>query len=245
MEAISRRMLFRTGALAAGGLVAAGALAGCSSESATSALAASTTTTLPAKTPDQALARLMAGNARYVAGDPINEGRDIYRRESVTSTQTPFAVILTCSDSRVAPEVIFDEGIGDLFVVRVAGNTGATPITQGSIEYAVEHLHSILVMVLGHEGCGAVKAALGVAAGGAMPDGQIGAVVEPILPAASAALSLPKDQQLGAAIQQNALNQAGLLSGLGPVLAPDVSAGKVKVVSAEYMLTSGKVRLLN
>ena len=243
MEPLSRRNLFRTGAAAAGGLVFAGALAGCSSDT-NAALASSTTTTMPTNTPDEALARLMAGNARYAAGQPLSQARDSVRRASVADTQSPFAVILSCADSRVSPEVLFDAGVGDLFVVRVAGNTGTTPVVQGSIEYAIEHLHSMVLMVLGHQGCGAVKAALGVAGGDPMPDGQIGAFVEPVLPAAQSVKTLPKDQQLEAAIKQNVLNQTSLLSGLAPVLQPIIASGKVKVVGGEYQLASGKVELL-
>lgn len=164
MNGVSRRTLIRSSVATAGGLVLAGCLADCSSESAPTAVE-STTTTLPVTNGDEALARLLAGNSRYVAGAPVNQGRDTVRRAEEAQSQSPFAVILSCSDSRVSPEVVFDEGVGDLFVVRVAGNTCETPIVQGSIEYAIEYLHSVLLMVLGHEGCGAVKAALDSVAG--------------------------------------------------------------------------------
>src|SRR5439155_1280302 len=107
----------------------------------------------------QALERLKAGNTRFAAdkSNPKNIGKD--RRAVLAKGQHPFAVVLTCADSRVAPELVFDQGLGDLFVLRVAGNI-ADPFVLGSIEYAVEHLHTPLIVVLGHESCGAVAAAL-------------------------------------------------------------------------------------
>ncbi|MBA3939351.1 MAG: carbonic anhydrase, partial [Planctomycetes bacterium] len=113
----------------------------------------------------QALQRLMEGNARYVAGKATHPHQDAARRAEVTNVQKPIAIIVTCADSRVGPEVVFDQGLGDIFVLRVAGNVADDDV-QASIEYAVEHLNVNLVMVLGHERCGAVKAAL---AGGELP----------------------------------------------------------------------------
>lgn len=105
------------------------------------------------------LSRLLAGNERFVQGKLLHPNRTEERRKMTKYGQEPFAVVVTCSDSRVAPEIIFDEGIGDLFVIRVAGNV-IGPIEKESIEYAVEHLHSSLILVLGHENCGAVDAVL-------------------------------------------------------------------------------------
>src|SRR5207237_5372942 len=108
-------------------------------------------------TPDQALSRLVAGNQRFVAHKPTHPHEDLARRHDLAGSQHPFAVVLSCSDSRLPPELVFDQGLGDLFVIRVAGNiTDAAVI--GSIEYAVEHLHAPLIVVLGHEKCGAVTA---------------------------------------------------------------------------------------
>lgn len=236
---LSRRTLLGTAAAAGTALAASGLLADASG-------AASTTTTLPAKTPDQALARLMAGNARYRAGHPVNQGRDSVRRVATAESQNPFAIIVSCSDSRVAPEVVFDDGVGDLFVCRVAGNTAASPEVQGSIEYAVAHFDSVLLMVLGHQNCGAVKAALDtVTQSGEGAPGQIPAVIEPILPAARAVQNLPKASQLDAAIAQNVDNQVALLASLGPIIEPAVSSKALKVVGGEYVLATGRVRLLS
>jgi carbonic anhydrase len=119
---ISRRSLLHSSLVTAGALAAVGAACG-SSGSGAAATSSSTPTLAPVTNGDQALQRLVAGNARFVAGNPINQGRDSVRRAAVAEKQSPFAVILGCADSRVPPEVLFDEGIGDLFLVRVAGNT--------------------------------------------------------------------------------------------------------------------------
>ena len=236
----------RTGLVTAGGLTAASALAACgSSSSSSSASAASTTTTTPVTNGDQALQRLLAGNARFVQGVPVNQGRDSVRRAALAETQTPFAVILGCSDSRVTPEVLFDEGIGDLFLVRVAGNTNAAPALLGSIEYSAAVLGSVLLMVLGHEGCGAVKAAIARVTKGEHQPGAIDAFVDPIIPAVQAVQNQPPDQLMNAAIQQNIRLQVQQLSASTPLLAPLVSSGKLKVVGAEYHLASGQVQLVS
>jgi len=129
---------------------------------------------------DQALQQLMEGNKRFV--DQHMTGQklcDAKARQSLATGQKPYAVILTCSDSRVPPEIIFDKGLGEIFVIRVAGNV-PDPIVLGSIEYAAEHIGSPLVMVLGHERCGAVTAAVDAKG---KPEGNIGAIVKTIAPA--------------------------------------------------------------
>jgi carbonic anhydrase len=195
-------------------------------------------------TPAAALARLLAGNQRYVEASPTNVGRDAQRRLENAHGQSPFAVVLGCSDSRVPVEVVFDVGIGELFVVRVAGNTAETPIVQGSIEYAVSATGAALVMVLGHEGCGAVQAALSTLGGSSDPLGQIGAFVAPILPAAERAQDAPVDQRANAAVVHNVVDQVSRLRTLSPTLAPAVAEGTVAVVGAQYLLTTGEVRLI-
>ncbi|MGO9028322.1 MAG: carbonic anhydrase [Acidimicrobiales bacterium] len=194
---------------------------------------------------DQALQRLMAGNRRFVAGVPVNQGRDSVRRAAVADHQNPFAIILGCSDSRVPPEVIFDEGIGDLFLVRVAGNTASEPALVGSIEYSAEHLGSVLLMVLGHEGCGAVKATIDHVQNGTVEPGHIEAFVDPIIPAVQAVEGQPADQLVDAAVQQNVRLQVQQLSASTPLLASLVSAGKLKVVGAEYQLDTGQVQVVS
>ncbi len=245
MDELSRRSFIRAGAVAAGGVALAGTLAACSTAADT---AASTTTTMTTARPtngSEALDRLMVGNRRYASGAPVDEGRDADRREATSTKQEPFAVVLTCADSRLSPEIIFDQGVGDLFVVRIAGNTGEAPEVQGSVEYGIAELGASLLMVLGHEACGAVKAAVDTVANGTTYPGQIGAFVQPIVPAAQKTAGLPKDQQLTATIVQNVRDQLTVLGGLAPILQPAVVDGSVKLVGATYALTSGEVTLLD
>src|SRR5436305_9248189 len=138
---------------------------------------------------DQSLSRLLAGNARFVAHKERHPDESSARRRELVSGQHPFAVILGCADSRVAPELLFDEGLGDLFVIRVAGNI-ADDAVLGSIEYAVEHLGSKLIVVLGHESCGAVSAA--VASESA--SGHLSSLVTAIRPSVLATASSPGDR---------------------------------------------------
>jgi carbonic anhydrase len=238
----SRRAFLAKGAAATGGILAGAALASCGSSAVT---AASTTTTFPhVNNGDEGLARLVAGNNRFVSGRPTNQGRTSARQVEVVDTHTPFAVILGCSDSRVSPEIIFDEGIGEMFVVRVAGNTAMDPILLGSIEYSVAELGSVLLMVLGHENCGAVKAALSEVQKGTTFPGDIGNLLRPVVPAAQSVATLPAASQLDGAIKQNVLNQVQLLNSSAAIIQPAVAAGKLKIVGAEYTLATGKVTIL-
>jgi len=189
---------------------------------------------------DEALARLLAGNKRFVQGKTQSPRRDSVRRTEVAQGQKPFAIILTCSDSRLAPEVVFDEGLGDLFVVRVAGNTAPDPMLIGSMEYSALTFGSILLMVLGHDRCGAVEAALDVVTKGSVPPGEIGAATAPIVPAIQAVQGRPADQLLDAAIQEN-VRQTVQSLGQVPTLGELVQAGKLKIVGYEYNLHTGKV----
>jgi carbonic anhydrase len=124
----------------------------------------------------------MAGNERYIQGKGVHKVDESVRRVALAEEQKPYAAILGCTDSRVPPEVIFDQGLGDLFVVRIAGNTAEDPLVVGSVEYAAEHLGSILLMVLGHQGCGAVKAAVATVTEGAHQEGEIQSFVDPLVP---------------------------------------------------------------
>jgi carbonic anhydrase len=234
----SRRNFVAGGLAAAGGTLAAGAL----SMGGSPGLAfAETPAAAPfPTTPDQALARLLAGNKRFVQGKLQNPRRDSVRRTENAQGQKPFAIILTCSDSRLAPEVIFDEGLGDLFIVRVAGNTGTDPLIIGSMEYSVVTFGSVLLMVLGHEQCGAVKAAIDVVTNGTALPGELPAVTQPIVPAVQAVQSQPADQVVDAAIRENVkLAEQGL--GQISTFADPVGSGKLKIVGYEYGLHSGKV----
>ncbi len=242
MDPLSRRTFVERGLVLGGGVFATGVVAACgSSSSKSSATTAATATTMPMTNPDQALKRLQAGNARFVAGRLDHPGRDTVRRAEQAETQTPFAVILGCSDSRVPPEIVFDEGIGDLFPVRVAGNTGDDDIVLGTIEYGAVVLKCVLVVVLGHENCGAVKAAVDQVVNANVPPGHIESVLKPLVPAVEGARATSPPDLVHASMLENVRLQVSHLKTSQPLLAPLVTAGTVNVVGAEYNLTTGKV----
>jgi carbonic anhydrase len=197
---------------------------------------------------DEGLERLMAGNGRFVKDALRNEGQDSVRRVELAQGQSPFAVVLGCADSRVPPNIVFDEGLGDLFVVRVAGNTAENPLVLGSIEYAAAELGSVLVMVLGHSECGAVHAALEVVKHDAELPGAIGDVVGPILPAVQQALDESPDasekELLEAAVHANVSRTVAALEESQPILSGLIGDGSLKVVGGEYELDTGKVELV-
>lgn len=180
---------------------------------------------------------LMAGNRRFVAGKP--EARELASlRHKLASGQSPKAIILSCSDSRVGPELVFDQSLGDIFVVRTAGNV-ADKVALGSIEYAVEHLHSPLLVVLGHQKCGAVNAAC---SGEKMPSANLDAIVEKINPAVAQAKSYAKaDDLLESSIKENVHRSATDLSANSEIIRDAISSGKLTVIEAEYELESGQV----
>lgn len=185
--------------------------------------------------PDGALKQLMDGNARFVAGELTFFDDDLHiLKDNTIAKQEPFAAVLSCADSRVPVELLFDQSIGHVFVARVAGNI-CTPEIIASLEYGAGVLGTKAIIVLGHSDCGAVKAA---AAGKAVP-GQISALYAPIRPAVDRAGS-----DLEAMIKANAQIQAGLLQTASPLIASLIKDNKVKVVAAYYNLADGKVSLL-
>ena len=189
-------------------------------------------------TADKALTKLMEGNKRYTSSHSQHPHQGARRRHELGETQYPFACILSCSDSRVPPEIVFDEGLGDLFVVRVAGNIVDNAVT-GSIEYAVEHLGVPLVVVLGHEKCGAVQATLG----GGEPGTHIQSLVEAILPAVAEARQT-SGGLLGNAVGANVRRVVRQLRESGPILVDQVRSHRIKIVGAIYELDSGSVAVL-
>ena len=194
----------------------------------------------PTMTPDAALARLAAGNQRFVSGDLRHPRRDSLRRATLAEGQAPFAVVVGCADSRVPPEVVYDEGLGVLFTVRVAGNTTQDPLVIGSIEFAIMKLGSVAVVVLGHEQCGAVEAAVDVVANGTELPGDLPAVVAPILPVVQSLAGTPDDELLDAAVKANVRQAVSQLSA-HTMIADAIAQGSVKVVGREYLLKSGEV----
>ncbi len=193
------------------------------------------------ESPD-ALERLLQGNARYVADRRQNPGQTEERRVQIAAGQHPFAAILTCADSRVPPEILFDQGLGDLFVVRVAGNVVDDEII-GSLEYAVEHLGVRLIMVLGHERCGAIRAALETVLTGAEAEGHLESLVKAIEPALEEARLTDADVWDSVA-DANVQLTAAALRHSHPILIEFVEAGELSVVGARYDLDSGWVTLL-
>ncbi|TMQ32759.1 MAG: carbonic anhydrase [Planctomycetota bacterium] len=187
---------------------------------------------------EQAWQRLQAGNNRFVEEMLERQALGRTRRQELASRQKPFAVVLTCADSRLTPEFIFNQGLGDLFVVRVAGNI-ADPFVLGSVEYAVEHLHVPLIVLLGHEKCGAVEAALGEE----KPMGNLGKLVAEI----DVGKDLPagKEAALAAAIKNNVRHQTRLLTERSDVIKEHVATSKVRIVSGVYQLATGKVDWLD
>ena len=195
---------------------------------------------------DTVLAELLEGNQRFMKGEAAHSWRKPTDFALLAEGQSPVAVVVGCADSRVPPELIFDQGVGDLFVVRVAGNvvSGAGASVKGSIEYAVAELNVPLVLVLGHSQCGAVKAAVKhLGANDALP-GAIGDLVDTIRPAVLQARDKPGDL-LDNAIRANVQRGVERLRTLEPILADPVRKGKVKVVGATYDLRSGKVTLVD
>jgi len=191
--------------------------------------------------PDASLKRLMDGNARYVSG--VSRRHDFkHEREALAGGQNPFAAVLSCADSRIAPEYAFDTARGDLFVCRVAGNFAGTE-TIASMEYAVAVLNAPLILVLGHDACGAVDATLKSIKDDKPLPGHIPSLVEAIAPAAKAAMQQGGDV-LNKAIRQNVVDNIAKLKTAAPILNAAVEQGKLKVVGGIYRLTTGTVDLV-
>lgn len=182
-----------------------------------------------------ALARLKDGNERYVTEKQTNPNNTSERRQSLTGYQAPFAIILGCADSRVIPELAFDQGIGDIFTVRVAGNIANTA-SLGSIEYAVANLGVNLIVVLGHESCGAVTAAIGGGDNGY----NLNHLVAEILPAIDAS----PDKSVNAVVKKNAEMNAGQIVTRSPIIQGVMKERDIKVVPAYYNLGSGEINFM-
>lgn len=189
-------------------------------------------------TPDEALQRLVEGNKRFAAGNNLHPDQSPARRIELADGQHPFAVILSCSDSRVPPEIIFDQGLGDLYVIRLAGHIPDENVL-GSIEHAIENLGVNLVMVLGHKNCGAVTAAV---QGGDMP-GHMASLVKAIRPAIEKVKRQPTSL-LDNAIRANVQMAVAQIRVSQPLLANKVMSNALKVVGAYYDLNSGGVNIL-
>jgi len=192
--------------------------------------------------PDAALKRLMEGNARYVQG--VSRRDDFkHEREVLVDGQNPYAAVLSCADSRIAPELAFDSGLGDMFVCRLAGNF-ANDDTVASMEYAVAVLHTPLIFVLGHDRCGAVDAAINSLKDNKPPPGHIPSLVTALRPAVEASRHQSGDV-FANAIRQNVIDNVNKLKTATPILNAAVDQNKLKVLGGLYRLDTGRVDLLN
>jgi carbonic anhydrase len=194
----------------------------------------------PAMTPAKALARLMAGNKRFQIDKTAHPMLHAKRREELVASQSPFAVILSCSDSRVPPELVFDQGLGGLFIVRIAGNT-VTRAGLESIDYGVAHLGASLIMVLGHDSCGAVKGALTECS--RKSDTPLPEIFANICPAVERAKNKGGANLESNAIELNVAEQVKALKA-SPLFQQRIADGSLKIVGARYNLQSGTVKLL-
>ncbi|MFE1552728.1 carbonic anhydrase [Streptomyces sp. NPDC058718] len=197
---------------------------------------------MPRTSPAVAFDALLAGNKRFVAGTPSHPNQDAARRAELAPGQEPFAVVLGCSDSRLAAEIIFDQGLGDLFVVRTAGHVLGSEVL-GSVEYATTVLGCRLVIVLGHDSCGAVAAARAAVDDGLSANGFVRDVVERVTPSilAARAAGLTEDSDI---IDEHIRHTVSLLMDRSRALSEQVSTGEVAVVGMGYQLAEGNARLV-
>jgi carbonic anhydrase len=230
---IGRRNLLKLGAVAAAALVIA--------PPAFAAKAKAPPKPQNVLAPDAALDRLMKGNARYVDGTSRRHDF-LHEREALSKGQNPYAAVLSCADSRIAPELCFDTARGDVFVCRVAGNFTTEEIIA-SFEYAVQVLNTPLIVVLGHEACGAVDAAIKSIKDGTTLPGHLPSLVHSLSPAVQAAQGQPGDL-LTNAIRGNVAMNVARLQTATPILKSFADDKKIRVVGGIYELKSGKVELL-
>ncbi|MFB6516323.1 carbonic anhydrase [Streptomyces virginiae] len=193
-------------------------------------------------TPSEAFELLLAGNQRFTAGTPEHPNQDAARRTETAPAQRPYAVLFGCSDSRLAAEIIFDRGLGDLFVVRTAGHVAGAEVL-GSIEYAVSVLDCPLVVVLGHDTCGAVAATRTALADGVVATGYVRDVIERVTPSvlAARAAGLTEDDDI---IAEHIRHTVDFLLDRSRVLAEQVATGRVAVVGLSYRLADGSARVV-
>ena len=236
---LSRRSLLLSGGAAALG---AGLLAGAAPAAAAPATRSRRTTEEATVTPAAALARLLAGNQRFVTGHARHPHQSLADLRALAAGQHPFAVTIGCADSRVPPELLFDQGLGDLFDNRVAGNI-VDDLLLGSIEFAVEEFGSPLIVVLGHERCGAIKATIDAIETGASAPGHIGTIVDALRPIVEPLLDHPGDV-VDLAVRANVHAQAAHLTARSELLAEHVHAGDLRIVGARYDLDTGRVTLV-
>lgn len=236
MPKVSRRQFVSTTAFAAGGFVLGYA---------TKSIILSQILPPPeptVNTPDGALNNLMAGNARYMQGSPIHPNQSAERQAEVAQGQHPWAAILGCIDSRVPPELVFDQGLGDLFVARTAGQV-IDDVVLGSLEFAVEEGVK-LIMVLGHQSCGAVNATIQTLQTNGHAEGQIATLVEAIKPAVIEAQSQPGDL-LDNSVRANVKLEVEYLKSSSQIISEALDQGTIGLVGARYDLETGAVSVIS
>lgn len=194
-------------------------------------------------TPRKALNRLLAGNRRFTAGHPIHPHQTLRRLHEVAAGQHPFAVTIGCADSRVSPELLFDQGLGDIFDNRVAGNI-VDDLLLGSIEFAVEEFAPPVLVVLGHERCGAISATIAALESGVAAPGHIGTIVEALRPIVGPVLEGGGDR-VERGVVANVRAQARQIVAASPIVAERVDAGTLAVVGARFDLDTGRVTLVH
>ncbi|PYC67912.1 carbonic anhydrase [Micromonospora arborensis] len=231
---LSRRSLLTAGSAAA---VAIGATA-----ASPSAAAVAKPTDDTVGTPAEALRRLQAGNLRFTSGHGRHPHQGLDDLHRLAAGQHPFAVTVGCADSRVAPEVLFDQGLGDLFDNRVAGNI-VDDLLLGSVEFAVEEFGCLLIVVLGHERCGAITATIDAIQSGGTAPGHIGTIVDSLRPVVEPLLNQPGDL-VENAVCANIAAQVRALSTRSTIIAEKVHQGALRVVGARYDLDTGRVSLV-
>lgn len=239
---ISRRALMGSAAAAGAATAVSGLFAG-------SAIAAPPPGTAipapPSLTPEQVLLQLKQGNAAFLAGRRVGGDVSGKRRLAIARAQYPVAVLVSCSDSRVPPELLFGKGLGELFIIRNAGNTIDT-VAMGSLEYAVAELNVPLVVVMGHERCGAVAAAVSVVEQGATFPGSIGRMVEPIVPAVLDARRQGTADLLDASVRTNVRRTVERLRNFSePMVLDRIKDGRLRIVGARYDLDDGRVEFID
>jgi carbonic anhydrase len=234
---ISRRNLIKYGSIALGTTAAVGSLGALPNITNAQPVSTKLAQNIP-QTPDQALSELLAGNQRFVIDKRTSPNITPSRLTEVAAGQNPFAAVLSCADSRVPVEIVFDQGLGDIFVVRVAGNI-ATSEEIGSLEFGTAVLGAKVLLIIGHGACGAVASTI---AGKPVP-GQIGSILTAIQPAVDQVKDKPGDALLNAT-RANVLWQKSQLE-KSPVIAGLIKEGKLTVVGAYYDLDTGEVSLVN
>ncbi|MET7668251.1 carbonic anhydrase [Micromonospora luteifusca] len=236
---MARAQLSRRSLLAAGGAAAVACGAAAASPSAATA---ATPADDPIGTPAEALRRLQAGNRRFTSGHGRHPHQGLDDLHRLAAGQHPFAVTVGCADSRVAPEVLFDQGLGDLFDNRVAGNI-VDDLLLGSVEFAVEEFGSLLIVVLGHERCGAITATIDAIHSGGTAPGHIGTIVDSLRPVVEPVLNQPGDP-VENAVCANIAAQVRAFSARSTIIAEKVHQGALRVVGARYDLDNGRVSLV-